>query len=156
MNNPGYFKCWFCDKRLSEDNAVAEVNMYGNVQREYGVGVRYETTTLRVPRCSICKLAHTRRNNCKLIGIVFGIIVGFEVFVVITSHIALDGSHPILLSFLAWVACFAIVYRISLAIGLLISPKGTRDIKSENSKAEFSCVLEMKKQGWKFSEPLPW
>jgi hypothetical protein len=75
--------CWFCKSRASHEDHAAPLLMYGNVRREphgwdySSYTLRWQTMTLKVPRCSTCARAHRPWDLRTLLGGLLGGLVGF-------------------------------------------------------------------------------
>jgi len=72
--------CWFCKKRVCDDDALLEVPMYGDVRR-YSTGynktrVEWRTATVNVPRCKECLATHKRSKRLLALGFILGLAVG--------------------------------------------------------------------------------
>ena len=51
----GFAKCFFCGERDSHQPATINVNMFGNVQRDFFTSmINYQHTTVKIPRCREC------------------------------------------------------------------------------------------------------
>lgn len=72
--------CWFCKTRPYDDFAKIEVEMYGDVQRNYP-NITWRKISVTVPRCSHCKSVHASNQNsdaacgCLITLVVIGVIV---------------------------------------------------------------------------------
>ena len=141
--NMEYATCWFCGKRPSEDRAVVEVKMYGNVMNTptwSGVEVRWQQGTIIVPRCAGCKSAHDHKNSFETWGKVVGVLLGL---------LGIGGCMAVSDD---WSLFFGIFF-IGLGVGAyyLIKAAGEglpEGIKPLGSANEFPAVKKRVSEGW--------
>jgi hypothetical protein len=134
--NLSYSICWFCKNSPSEEKAVLEVKMYGNVT-VYGNQIRWRRLSVNVPRCSRCKSIHRRKVKFGWLGAGLGIVLA----IFIGSNI--NG----LAGFLAFI--------ISLTIGLVAGRRRPKGVRAEGYKEEFPNVQKLTSEGWKIGDRPP-
>jgi hypothetical protein len=144
--NLQYGTCWFCKLRPSKEDAIAEVKMYGNVSRTStftGTRIQYQNMTVRVPRCAICKSAHTTQSNYRTLGAALGFLTGLGTCIGVTQ--ASNGW----IGFGTLVALAGTGYAIGYWIGRSRTP---RETEPESHKKDFPTVTEMKSLGWSIGD----
>ena len=142
--------CFFCGENPSVDGAPVEVKMYKETMRLptlTGTQIQWQKLTIKVPRCNRCKGVHSRVNSFAGVGATLGTIAGCVGCIAVVSEGSGDDQWCGGLMVLAVGA--AIGSGVGYAIGRALSPRG---IKAEDKKNQFSTVLQMTKQGWKFGE----
>jgi hypothetical protein len=142
-------RCWFCGSRPADDDCAVSVLMHGNVVRIptwQGVLVQWQKTTIKVPRCRVCKEAHKRQVYIAS-GAVLGTLLGIGGCIA-----SLSAEASALIGFLVF-GGFIIV---GTAIGAILSKPGeAKGIKPESAATEFPLVQQYKSQGWEFGEKPP-
>lgn len=142
-----YKTCWFCKTRSSEEDAAVQVKMVGNVVRIpiwNGVRVTWQNLTVRVPRCRVCKSAHT--NASTLSGAIYtiGLLIGLGGCSV-TMSVAKNAE---------WVGIgiFIGVLFIAGGIASVLEKRNLQGIEPLSAQTQFPTVVEMIKQGWAIGE----
>lgn len=138
-NNLKAGTCFFCEMNKADDNAAAEVEMYGNVQRQIewnGVRVTWNHGTIKIPRCAECKKNHTMISTWMGVFGVLGAIVG-----------GLGFAATWWIGILGLIIMAAIGAAAGEAIGKSNVPY---DIKGDEEKSNYHAVKELKSQGWEF------
>ena len=138
-----YTTCRFCGKPAKDSSAMAEVVMYGNVREEwqfFETKVRWHNVRIPVPRCALCKGAHSTRHNIGCGGLVFGVLAGLVMGV--TLQEVFNGV-------LVAIITFAFISSLAYLLSLATFPPG---VKTEDHKMSFPKVQEMINNGWNVGE----
>lgn len=144
--------CFFCKSNPGVDSAGFKVKMYGNVKRTrdlWGLHERitWNHATITVPRCSECKVAHSRFDTYRTVGGVLGGLAG------LTSCVAITSSSG------AWfggLLVMGILIVIGISTGFFIwKSRAPFGIKPESKKHEFIRIKELLNDGWNFGEKPP-
>lgn len=149
-NNLKFTICHFCGKNQSHSDAMAEVAMYGNVQKEYtfrGTRVHYNTRKVPVPRCLQCKKYHDNRSR---ISFVISLVVGLVTALIILGMYGVEeGICPGI--FFGAIALFVSIFIVGFVANLFL-PSG---VKPEGKGADFFVVKEFEMQGWAVGDSPP-
>lgn len=141
-NNHRIGTCHYCGTRQSKDDCRVEVKMHGNVRKSmtgYNTyRVRWQHTTVHVPRCPTCKANHSRIGTCVGIFMLLGAAAGAYAFT--------EGFWP---GLGCTVGLGLVGSLLGKALGhLTVSYR----IKGEMNYRSHSGVQGLLKEGWTFGE----
>jgi hypothetical protein len=137
--------CWFCLVEPNDPRAQIEVDLYGDVDRDHGVGrVTWSTTKLVVPRGLTCATSQQRRDNrgCSLGGaasVLGGAVVGGLLA-------ATSGGAVAFVAAVVWLV-------LSLVLGTVALVRIGRDVRRRMQ--EFPPLQEKLASGWAFGTRPP-
>ncbi|GAA3928084.1 hypothetical protein GCM10023085_06570 [Actinomadura viridis] len=144
--------CWFCKERPSEDGAVHEQPMHGEVQRRVvarGYNARqiqttWRKTVVRVPRCAPCaETGHRRTRNVWGVGCTTNIVVLVLGIWMLTAGMVAGGIVLLVLDLVGFFTVAGLAGNNGLSPGQLASLR------------EFPPIKEQLAAGWAFGEKPP-
>ncbi len=150
-SNIPYDQCWYCNQRKPDTAATHIIKMHGDVKRtpfyqfgRSGARVTWSYTTISVPRCSVCKKAHSQLNNYAAAGFVIGCIICL-IWLSVSHYSSNDicGGIFLLLVFMS------LSGLIGYGIGRSRLPKG---IRQESDIRDFPVVKQRLAEGWQMGE----
>ena len=158
--------CWFCKKNAPDEAAAREVQMYGNVRYDAFFAAAnpnrtrstWNTTTIRVPRCSSCKADHARDSKAGL-GVAGGCLgIGLSLIALVAGVTALTQGNGLL----AVIAAAIFLSLVSVSVALIRSMRhkvlhnkaeGTAlGIERESFEEQYPKVLTLLAEGWKIGD----
>lgn len=145
QSNIEYNTCFFCKENPREEDASININMHGNIQRNYYLNqITWNHTTVNIPRCSQCEKSHNTEEYWVGGGFAGGLLgIGACTAIVNTRAIS-DGF-----GFIA----FALPIIIGIILGIVISKKKRRPgSKKYSSYHEYDGIQELKAKGWQYGE----
>jgi hypothetical protein len=135
-DNAEWARCWFCRAERGDEDKGFEVALHGNVQRDYLYGrATWQTTTLRVPRCSTCAALHARWSGT---GCVVGLVVSLVIALVVAG-VVVGSELP---------AGWAVVIWAALTVGTAVLLESLSGRGARLRAREFPPLQEKLASGW--------
>jgi hypothetical protein len=144
--------CWFCQRTKASGDEALSVAMYGNVRREQDhhdimmnrYRIRWQTLSIKVPRCPHCKKAHHPWDYPTLLGGLSGAAAGFGACALIEW---LTGKW-----FLGLLVMSALIVLGGVVGKLLNKRRFGWGIRGTSAAHLYPEVVQMRKDGWMFGE----
>ena len=132
-----YNTCFFCKQNKSDESAVVETPMYGEVQRFYNK-ITWRHLTVKVPRCNKCKKEHNKQDIIITLGVIASVAAGIAI-----------GIYFENLFSLFWIGFIVGGIGITASIILGITSRKTN---SRGTFSQFPQIKELLEKGWEFGE----
>lgn len=135
-----YYYCWFCGVGQPDEKSNYEVTIYKETSRN-SAGVKFQYLPFKIPRCPKCRGFHLYTFNFEpvdvdtigfgLVGMLFGLVLNIVSFIL--------GN------------AFSFIAKTLLI--MMDKSKAKIKLTGRSSIKHFPSLLEMLKDGWKFSKP---
>ncbi len=149
-SNLEYATCWFCKDKPAEDDAAVEVKMHGDVTRTptyQGTNVQWRTSTIKVPRCGVCRTGHAFTPKYQGMALAFSFFLGMGGCSVVNNAQQFRGLPLLGIGF--FFVCLIIGAILGGALDKKNKPQG---IQPESGKNNYPRIKELQAKGWVFGE----
>jgi len=148
-----YGTCWFCGERPSEAKATYQAKMHYEIDRKStleGTKVKYQRTTVPVPRCARCKRAHIYDSMIWGFSLGLGFVAGLAFW--IWRMLSEEGT-----SAAGNVLAAVIIILIGLVAGGIIGGilhwlTSSKEVKPTEEAGDFPEVKKLRAEGWQMGK----